>query len=125
MEHQNLEIKIQNCQYAFQSYNHLLIMIKDAMRSGNFNCDIFITTMHNVDNYVTDNTPIVDKYFKKYDAKFNVPSRQNPNKLNCAHQGSGPAHRWAWLPRWQMLIAPEPWPARFVSFLPRPILNQF
>lgn len=93
MEHQNLEIKIQNCQYAFQSYNHLIIMIKDAMRSGNFNCDIFITTMHNVDNYVTDNTPIVDKYFKKYDAKFNVPSRQNHNKLNCAHQGSGPAHR--------------------------------
>ena len=70
MEHQRLDIKIQNCQYAFQSYNRLLIMIKDAMGSGNIKSEIFITAMHNVDNYVTDNTPIVDKYFKKYDVKF-------------------------------------------------------
>ena len=28
MEHQNLDIKIQTCTYAYQSYGHLLIMIK-------------------------------------------------------------------------------------------------
>ena len=58
MEHQSLNLKIQNCQYAFQSSNHLLILIKDAMRSGNFNEEALINSMNNVDNYVTDNSPI-------------------------------------------------------------------
>ena len=69
MEHQNLDLKIQNCQYAFQSYNHLLILIKDAMRSGEFDRDTLSNSMNNIDNYVTDNSPIVDKYLKLYDLK--------------------------------------------------------
>ena len=73
MKHKDLDLKIQNCQYAFQSYNHLLIMIKDAMRSGNFNKDTLINSMNNVDNYVADNSPIVDKYFKKYNEKYHTP----------------------------------------------------
>lgn len=40
-------------------------MVKVAMRSGHFNSESFITAMDNVDNYVTDNSPIVDKYLKK------------------------------------------------------------
>lgn len=47
-------------------------MIQDALRSGHFNQAIFITTMHNIANYVTDNTPIVDNYFKQYDAQFHL-----------------------------------------------------
>ena len=71
MEHQSLNLKIQNCQYAFQNYNHLLIIIKDAMRSGNFNEEALINSMNNVDNYVTDNSPIVDKFIKKYKKNIN------------------------------------------------------
>ena len=37
MKHKDLDLKIQNCTYAHQSYQHLLNEIKDMMRSGNFN----------------------------------------------------------------------------------------
>ena len=70
MSHQSLDMKIQNCTYAYQSYNHLLIQIKDALRSGDFNKEELFNSMNNVDNYVTDNSPIVDKYYKDYSKKF-------------------------------------------------------
>ena len=70
MSHQNYDMKIQSCTYAYQSYNHLLIQIKDAIRSGDFNRDELYNSMNNVDNYVTDNSPIIDKYFYKYNKKF-------------------------------------------------------
>ena len=70
MSHQTLDMKIQNCTYAYQSYSHLLIMIKDALRSGDFNRDELFNSMNNVDNYVTDNSPVVDKYYRKYKKKF-------------------------------------------------------
>ena len=73
MEHQNLDIKIQTCTYAYQSYGHLLIIIKNIMRSGAFDRESLINTMANIDNFVTDNTPVVDKFFKKYDAKYLTP----------------------------------------------------
>lgn len=70
MEHQSLDLKIQNCMYAFQSYDHLLIQIKEAMRNGDFNRKSLVDTMTNIDNYVTDNSPIVDKFLRKYIQKF-------------------------------------------------------
>lgn len=70
MEHQSLDLKIQNCMYAFQSYDHLLIQIKEAMRNGDFNRKSLVDTMTNIDNYVTDNSPIVDKFLRKYNQKF-------------------------------------------------------
>ena len=70
MKHQTLDLKIQNCLYAYQSYSHLLIMIKDAMRSGDFNRDILINSMNNIDKYVTDNSPVVDKFMRKYNENF-------------------------------------------------------
>ena len=43
------------------------------MRSGSFDRESLINTMANIDNFVTDNTPVVDKFFKKYDAKYLTP----------------------------------------------------
>ena len=40
------------------------------MRSGNFDSSHIYSTMKNIDDYVTDNSPIVDKYLGKYDEKF-------------------------------------------------------
>lgn len=40
-------------------------MIKDAMRVGCFHRESLIIAMNYIDNYVTDNSPIADKYFKK------------------------------------------------------------
>ena len=70
MNHKDLDLKIQNCTYAHQSYQHLLNEIKDMTRSGNFNSSHIYNTMKNIDDYVTDNSPIVDKYLIKYDEKF-------------------------------------------------------
>ena len=70
MKHKDLDLKIQNCIYTYQSYQHLLNQIKDIMRSGNFKSSHIYNTMKNIDDYVTDNSPIVDKYLLKYDEKF-------------------------------------------------------
>ena len=50
MEYQNLDIKIQNCTYAYQSYQHLLIKIENVMRSGSFAKETdLINYMANID----------------------------------------------------------------------------
>ena len=72
MKHKNLDLKIQNCTYAYQSYQHLLNAIKDMMRGGDFQPSCLHMMMNNIDNYVTDNSPVIDKYHKKYDMIFNV-----------------------------------------------------
>ena len=69
MAHQNLDLKIQNCTYAHQSYQHLLNSMKDMLRAGDFRESIYLT-MNNVDDVVTDLSPIVDRFYSKYDKKF-------------------------------------------------------
>ena len=69
MSHQNLDLKIQNCTYAYQSYQHLLNSIKDMLRVGDFQESIYLT-MNNVDDVVTDLSPIVDRFYLKYDKNF-------------------------------------------------------
>ena len=70
MKHKDVDLKIKNCTYAYQSYQHLLNEIKDVMRSGEFNPHHIYNTMKNIDDYVTDNSPVVDKYLVEYDKKF-------------------------------------------------------
>ena len=64
MKHKNLELKIQNCTYAYQSYQHLLNAIKDMMRGGDLQLNILHTMMNNIDNHVTDNSHIIDKFLQ-------------------------------------------------------------
>lgn len=70
MAHQTLDLKIHNCQYAYQSYGHIMIEIKESMRRGSFNRDHLVNMMTNIDNYVTDNSPPVDKFLKKWHETF-------------------------------------------------------
>ena len=72
MQHQNLDLKIQNCIYAYQSYMHILNTIKFILRTGEFNLSNILITMKNTDDYISDNTPIIDRYLLKYDKKFTV-----------------------------------------------------
>ena len=69
MDHQNLDLKIQNCVYAYQSYQHILNTLKDMLRSGDFQPSIH-TAMKNTDDHITDICPVIDKYLAKYDKKF-------------------------------------------------------
>ena len=70
MNHKNLNLKIQNCIYAYQSYQHLLNAIKDMMRGGDFQPSFLHVMMNNIDNYVVDNSPIIDKFLIKYNEYF-------------------------------------------------------
>ena len=70
MKHKDLDLKIQNCVYAYQSYQHLLNTIKDTMRGGDFEPSYIHIAMRNIDDHVADNSPIVDKYLSRYDEKF-------------------------------------------------------
>ena len=70
MKHKDLHLKIQNCVYADQSYQHLLNTIKDTMRGGDFEPSYIHIAMRNIDDHVADNSPIVDKYLSRYDEKF-------------------------------------------------------
>ena len=72
IKHKNLELKIKNCTYAYQSYQHLLNTIKDMMRGGVFQPNILHAMMNNIDNHVTDNSPIIDKLLQKYDKIFTL-----------------------------------------------------
>ena len=58
MKHKDLDLKIQNCTYAYQSYQHLLNAIKDTVRCGDFNTSSIHITMRTIDDYVTDNSPL-------------------------------------------------------------------
>ena len=70
MKHKELDQKINNCTYAYQSYEHLLNDIRTIMRSGDFERDFLLNKMCNIDDYVTDNGPIVEKYLTQYNNYF-------------------------------------------------------
>ena len=70
MKHKNLDLKIQKCQYAYQSYQHLLISNKNSLRSGYFEQSQLYNIMRGIDDFVTDNSPVVDKFITKYNKKF-------------------------------------------------------
>ena len=72
LQHQNLDLKIQNCIYAYQSYIHILHTLKFILRTGEFNLSNILITMKNTDDYISDNSPIVDKYMVKYDKIFTL-----------------------------------------------------
>ncbi|KAL9952330.1 hypothetical protein ACROYT_G039567 [Oculina patagonica] len=56
--------------YRGRSYQHLLNSIKNTMRCGDYNPSSIIISMKNIDDYVADTGPIIDKYLRKYDKKF-------------------------------------------------------
>ena len=70
MKHKDVDLKIYLCTYAYQSYQHLLIRIKDIARSGDYNPSSLHTMMKNIDDYVADNSPIIDELLQKCDKKF-------------------------------------------------------
>ena len=70
MKHKNIDLRIQNWLYARQSYQHLIDTIKNNMRAGEFNIDSLHIMMNNIDSYVADNAPVIDKFLQKYDKIF-------------------------------------------------------
>ena len=40
-----------NCKYAYQSYQHLMIQIKTALRLGQYNIQNLVNSIANLDNF--------------------------------------------------------------------------
>ena len=47
------------------------------MRGGDFQPNILHTMMNTIDNHVTDNSPIIDKFLQKYDKNMTKGSMSN------------------------------------------------
>ena len=70
MDYKNVHININNCKYAYQSYQHIMIQIKTALRLGRYDREHLVNCINNVDNYIIDTCPSVDKFKKKYEKKY-------------------------------------------------------
>ena len=56
---------------AFTTYDKVLVELRSAMRGDEFDKNQFIDKMKLVDEMIIDQTPLADKYVKKYNEKYN------------------------------------------------------
>ena len=70
LDYKNVNENMNNCKYAYQSYQHLMIRIKTALRLGQFNSQNLVNAISNLDNFIVDICPLVDKYKKDYYKKY-------------------------------------------------------
>ena len=72
MDYKNVHININNCKYAYQSYQHLMIHIKIALRLGRYDREHLVNCINNVANYIIDTCPLVDRFKKHYYKKYDI-----------------------------------------------------
>ena len=70
LDYKNVNENMNNCKYAYQSYQHLMIQIKTALRLGQYNNQNLVNSIANLDNFFVDICPLVDKYKKDYYKKY-------------------------------------------------------
>ena len=67
----NYKKKIEMSQIAFTTYDKVLVELRSALRGDEFNKQEFIDRMKLIDKMIIDQTPLVDRFVKKYNKKFN------------------------------------------------------
>ena len=70
LDYKNVNENMNNCKYAYQSYQHLMIQIKTTSRLGLYNSENLVNSIANLDNFFVDVCPLVDKYKKDYYIKY-------------------------------------------------------
>ena len=63
--------KIEMSQIAFTTYDKVLVQLRSALRGDSFNKQEFIDRMKLIDEMIIDQTPLADRFVKKYNKKFN------------------------------------------------------
>ena len=66
----NYKKKIEMSQIAFTTYEKVLVELRSALRGDEFNEQEFIDRMKLIDQMIIDQTPIADRFAKRYDRKF-------------------------------------------------------
>ena len=70
LDYKNINENMNNCKYAYQSCQHLMIQIKTVLRLGQYNIQNLVNSISNLDNFFVDICPLVDKYKKDYYKKY-------------------------------------------------------
>ena len=66
----NYKRKIEMTKIAFTNYEKVLIELRAALRGDEWNKQDFVDRMKLIDELITDQTPIADRFVKKYNNKF-------------------------------------------------------
>ena len=66
----NYKKKIEMLKIAFTTYDKVLVELRSALRGDEFDEDQFTDKMKLVDKMIIDQTPLADKYVKKYNKKW-------------------------------------------------------
>ena len=66
----NYKKKIEMSQIAFTTYDKVLVELRSALRGDEFNKQNVIDRMKLIDEMIIDQTPIADKFVKRYNKKF-------------------------------------------------------
>ena len=67
----NYKRKIEMSRIAFTTYEKVLVELCSALRGDSFNKQEFIDRMKLIDEMIIDQTPIADRFAKRYNRKFN------------------------------------------------------
>ena len=70
LDYKNVNENMNNCKYAYQSYQHLMIRIKTSLRLGLYNSENLVNSIANLEKFFVDIYPLVDKYKKDYYKKY-------------------------------------------------------
>ena len=66
----NYKKKIEMSQIAFTTYEKALVELRSALRRDEFNKKEFIDRMKLIDEMIIDQTPIADRFVKKYNKRW-------------------------------------------------------
>ena len=66
----NYKKKTEMTQIAFTTYQKVLVELRSALRGDEFNKQDFIDRMKLIDDMIIDQTPLADRFSKKYEKKF-------------------------------------------------------
>ena len=67
----NYKKKIEMSQIAFTTYDKVLVELRSALSGDSFNKEELIDRMKLIDEMIIDQTPLADRFVKKYNKKFN------------------------------------------------------
>ena len=66
----NYKKKIEMSQIAFTTYERVLVELRSALRGDEFNKKEFIDRMKLIDEMIIDQTPIADRFVKRYNKRW-------------------------------------------------------
>ena len=67
---QNYSRKIELSQFAFTTYEKVLVELRSTLRGDDWNKEEFIDRMKLIDEIIIDQTPKADRFTSKYEKKF-------------------------------------------------------